>query len=106
MACGSGVAATLSTPHPHVRARVAVALSLNHAPHICVGVSCSFLLSATGFIELPRDLQAVLAVDELARGAEAALQHLVKHALGPHLDLDGALDIPDVGVLGGHAWLE
>ena len=106
MACGCGVAAsTLSTPHPHVRARVAVALSY-HAPRFCVGVSCSFLLSATGFIELPRDLQAVLAVDELARGAEAALQHLVKHALGPHLDLDGALDIPDVGVLGGHAWLE
>ena len=59
----------------------------------------SLLLSES----LPRDLQAVLAVDELARGADAAQQHLVEHALGTHLGLDGALDVPDVRVLGGHA---
>merc|ERR1719265_2988857 len=54
---------------------------------------------------LPRDLEAILAVDEgagLGDAGRARAQGLEQHALGPDARLHRALHVPDVRVLRGH----
>merc|ERR1712050_45412 len=49
-----------------------------------------------------RNLEAILAIDELARRCHRDFAHLVQHALGPDRSLHSTLHVPDVGELGGH----
>mmetsp|Transcript_976 Transcript_976/g.2753 ORF Transcript_976/g.2753 Transcript_976/m.2753 type:complete len:449 (-) Transcript_976:23-1369(-) len=67
--------------------------------------------SPAGSIPLEGDLQPVLAVDELAARFHGSNVDFVEHALRAHLHLHGALHVPDLLVLGGHAraveaWVE
>lgn len=48
------------------------------------------------------DSLTVLAVDDRARGGHVGAKSFVENALGATFRLDGALDVPNVGVLLGH----